>query len=271
MTAISMTTKLAILGTCVSADWYHFQDVRHRLDVQLVPRYQPSSIISITSPPAGITIQPGPLLKPEEIVALRIDLDKSFLPLLAETKPDILVVELLTESRRSLGVISVGDSWITNSYILHRCDPPPEVTNGRHLNIVDEPDVYLAQFRNAARRLGEFLRRELPDCLIVLNQVRWAEYFLDGEGELRSYPPFEQMSNFCANSRLNLLEKVFIEEVPCQRILIDDVPIFADDRHIWGASPDHFARVFYTSFAKKLGAIIAAGKRSDDAAGAASP
>jgi len=70
---------------------------------------------------------------------------------------------------------------------------------------------------------------------------------------------------------LGLLEKVFIEEVPCQRILIDDVPIFADDRHIWGASPDHFARVFYTSFAKKLGAIIAAGKRSDDAAGAASP
>lgn len=266
-----MSTKIAILGTCVSADWFHYQDVRHRLDAQLVPRYQPSSVISVMSPPPGISITPGALLKPEEVAALRIDLDKSFLSLLSETRPDILIVELLTESRRTLGVIAVGDSWITNSYILHRCDPPPEVKNGRHLNIMDEPDAYLAQFRDAARRLGEFLRRELPDCRIVLNQARWAEYFLDGEGELRSYPPFEQLSNFRVNFRLNLLEAVFLEEVPCERIVVDDVPIFADERHIWGASPDHYAKVFYTGFAKKLGAIIAAGRPGGGAGVTSSP
>lgn len=261
-----MTTKIAILGSCVSEDWYHFQDVRHRLDVQLIPKYQPSSLISITSKPVHVSIEPSPLLKPEEIVALRIDLDKSFLPRLAETRPDILIVELLAESRRSLGVISTGDSWITNNYILQRCDLPPEIKNGRYLNVMDEPDEYLVHFRAAARTLDEFMRRELPDCRIVLNQARWAEYFLDEEGELRSYPPLKQMSSMRANSRLDTLDAVFMEEVSCDRMVIDDVPIFADERHIWGASPDHFARVYYTSFAKKLGAVIAGVPRSDDAA-----
>lgn len=255
--AVGMTTKIAILGSCVSEDWFHFQDVRHRLPVKLIPKYQPSSVISITSPPSGLLVHPSPILKPEEVVALRIDLDKSFLPLLAETRPDMLIVELMMDSRRSLGVIAVGDSWITNSYILHRCDLPPEFRDGRRLNIMDEPDAYLALFRKAARRLGEFMRRELPDCRIVLNQVRWAEYFVDEEDELRSYPPLEQMSSFQANNRMNALEATFGEEVPCERIMVDDVPIFADERHIWGPSPDHFVRAFYTGFAHKLGELLA--------------
>ncbi len=254
-----MTTKLAILGSCVSEDWVHFQDARRRLDVRLVPRYQPSSLISITSRPLGLDIEPGSILKPEEATALKVDLDKSFLPRLADVQPDILIVELLTDSRRSLGVISVGGSWITNSYILQRCSLPREVQNGRYLNVMDDEDEYMALFRQSTIRFREFMVRTLPNCRIVLNQARWAEYFIDDRGELNSYPPLEQLSNFRANLRLKLLEDCFTDEIDCERISVDDIPIFADDQHIWGASPDHFARIYYTRFAERLGMLIAQG------------
>jgi hypothetical protein len=256
-----MTTKLAILGSCVSEDWVHFQDARRRLDVRLVPKYQPSSLISVTSRPLDLAIEPGSLLKPEEALALKVDIDKSFLPRLAVVQPDILIVELLTDSRRSLGVISVGDSWITNSYILQRCSLPQEVKNGRYLNVMDHEDEYMAVFRESIMKFREFMIRNLPNCRVVLNQARWAEYFIDATGELNSYPPLEQLSSFRANLRLKLLEDCFADEIACERISVDDVPIFADDQHIWGAANDHFARVYYTRFAEKLGMLIARDKQ----------
>ena len=252
-----MTTTIAILGSCVSEDWYHFQGVHNRLDVRLVPRYQLSSLISIMSKPLAAAIEPDPLLKPAELVALRIDLDKSFLSRLSDAKPDILILELLGDSRRSLGVISVGDSWITNSYILQRCNLPSEVRDGKYLNVMDDPDAYIALFRQSARAFGEFMKRELPRCRMVINQARWAEYFLDAKGELISYPPLKQLSSFQANARLELLENTLAKEIACDRIAVDDIPAFADEQHIWGPSPDHFTRVFYTSFADKLRDYIA--------------
>lgn len=253
-----MTTKIAILGTCVSEDWIHFQPARSRLDVKLEPRYQPSSLISIVADPVVLDLQPGPRMTPQLETSLRIDLDKSFLPTLAETQPDILIVELMFDSRkdRGGGVIAIGDSWITSSYILHRCHMPPEVTAARHLNVLDEPDVYLDLFRTSAKKLAGFLRRHLPNCKVILNQVRWAEYYIAEDGELKSYPPWEQRAYFRANLRMDRLEAVFREEIECQSIRVDDVPIFADSQHIWGSSADHFIRCYYTRFAEKLAAFI---------------
>ena len=98
-----MTTKIAILGTCVSEDWIHFQPPRSRLDVKLEPRYQPSSLISIVADPVVLDLQPGPRMTPQLETSLRSDLDKSFLPTLAETQPDFLIVELMFDSRKDRG------------------------------------------------------------------------------------------------------------------------------------------------------------------------
>lgn len=254
-----MTKRIAILGTCVSEDWVHFQNARNRLDVVLEPRYQPSSLISIVSDPVNLDLQPGPRMTPMLETALKIDLDKSFLPTLASTQPDYLIVELTFDSRkdRGGGILAIGNSWITSSYILHRCQLPPDVKTARHLNVLDEPEAYLDLFRSSARKLADFLKNDLSDCKVILNQVRWAEYYVAEDGELRSYSPWEQRAYFRANLRLDRLEAVFGEEINCRHIFVDDVPIFADSQHIWGASADHFIRYYYTRFAEKLAACIA--------------
>ena len=87
--------KIAILGTCASEDWYHYQDPRRRLDVGLVPRYQQSALISLNCKPVSLPSELGPKVSEVDAAKLRVDFDKSFLPTLKEVKPDFLIVDLL--------------------------------------------------------------------------------------------------------------------------------------------------------------------------------
>lgn len=251
-----MTTTIAILGSCVSEDWYHHQDPRHRLDVKLKPRYQPSTLISTMAEPIDMPVDPGPALVEQEADGLKADFDKSFLTTLANVQPDVLIVELLYDSRR--GVIALNGSWISSTYILRRSALPEEVKSLPDVSVLREPERYYEHFRDAAKRFGAFLRDKLPACKIILHQARWSEFFLDEDGVLTSYPPHEQLMYFRANQRLVTLERIFREEVPCASIRVDDIPIFADSRHIWGPAPDHYVKHYYAEFTEQLRKLIAA-------------
>lgn len=251
-----MPTKVAILGSCVSEDWYHYQSPQNRLDVELVPSYQPSTLLSVTGAPLSVEVETGPQLKEREKAALKIDFDKSFLPSLALIKPDILIVELLGDSRK--GSISVGDSWISDSYILSRSPMAAKFEFERRVNPIRDPELYSEYFDHAVQLLNSFLRSNLPDCRIILHQARWSEYFIDEQGVLQSYEPQRQRAFFRANMRIEILESIFASQIECQRIRIDDVPIFADSRHIWGPASDHYVRYYYTEFAEKLRPLLCA-------------
>lgn len=250
-----MTTTIAILGSCVSEDWYHHQNPRQRLDVKLKPRYQPSTLISAMADPIGMTVDPGPALKELEAASLTADFDKSFLATLAQIQPDMLIVELLYDSRR--GVIALDGSWISSTYLLRRSALPEAVKTLPDVSVISEPERYYALFRDAARKFSKFMSESLPACRIVLHQARWSEFFLDEDGVLRSYPHSEQRNYHRANLRLISLERIFREEVTCASIRVDDIPTFADSRHIWGPAPDHYIKPYYAEFTDQLRKLIA--------------
>jgi hypothetical protein len=249
-----MTKKVAILGSCVSEGWFHHQRINERLDAELVPRYQPSTIVSMAARPVNIVIDPGQALNSQDELALKMDFDKSFLDVVVSVQPDILIVELLRDSRN--GAMSFGGTWITPNHILKRSPMALQTVGATTLSPVTEPDAYFELFAQSARTLSAFFRERIPRCRIVLNKVRWAEYFIDEEGNLQSYRPWDQNSYFISNLRLDPLEKIFAKEVVCDSIKIDDVPIFADIQHIWGPAPDHFVRYFDSAFGEKLRALI---------------
>lgn len=201
-----------------------------------------------------MTVDPGPLLKEQEAIGLKRDFDKSFLAELTDVQPDVLIVELLYDSQR--GVISIDGSWITSTYILHRSTLPEELKSIPELSCREEPERYFGLFREAARNFALFVRNKLPACTIILHQARWSEYFVDEAGDLRAYPPWEQQRYFRSNLRLISLESIFREEVPCKCIRVDDLPIFADSRHVWGPAPDHFIKPYYADFIEQLRNLV---------------
>lgn len=248
----STPLNVAVLGTCVSADWIHFQSARQRLDVTLF-RYQPSSIISAMAAPVNVAIDGGDLNE-VETSRLKTDFDKSFLSTLVDFAPDVLIVEVLGDSRR--GVIPVGDSFVTRNFRVEGSPNGSSLASGNYFTPMEAPDAYYEIFRQAAKRLKVFLDEKLPRCKVILNRARWSEYFVDEHDHLRSYPPNLQNEYWIANRRLETLEKIALEELQCASISIDEIPIFADDRHIFGPASEHYIKSFYTLFVDKLRAIV---------------
>lgn len=249
-----MSTRIAILGTCTSEDWYHFQGLHDRLDVKIL-RFQPSSVISLMAEPVNMAIEGGSELQDKEVARLRTDFDKSFLSALANFKPDVLIVEALSDSRR--GVIPVGTSWVTRTYRVEKSPMEERLGFPKPFNAINQPDAYCALYREAARRFSTYLADTLPDCRVVLHKARWSEYFVDENNELKSYRPKLQREYFVANLRLDVLERIFCEEVRCDTIDIDDFPVFADALHVWGPSSDHYIKVYYKTFTDRLRRLLA--------------
>lgn len=249
-----MTKTIAILGTCASDDWYHYQDARRRLDVRLAPPYQQSALISLTARPVPVPEDLGAELGKTEDAKLRIDFDKSFLDRLVDARPDYLIVDLLIDARR--GVIAVGDSWVTNSYIINRSALAERLGANTRLSAVQDGEDYLQPFAESVLRFGTFLKTVLPRCRVILHKARWAEYFADKYGAVHPFEPALQMNYFAANMRMTQLESVFEREIACDVISVDDIPVVADARHIWGLAPVHYRRDYYRSFTGKLRGII---------------
>lgn len=257
-----MKTKIAILGTCSSEDWYHFQGARDRLDAEIL-RFQPSSIISLMAEPVDMAVEGGTELKEKEVERLKVDFNKSFLSTLVAFKPDILICETLSDSRR--GVIPVGNSWVTRTYRVEKSPMEERLGFPKHFNAITDPAAYLDLFRASTKMLDSFLKRSLPNCSIALHKARWSEYYVDENDELKSYKPKQQNQYFVANLRLNALDKIFAQEIMCDEIEIDDIPIFADARHVWGPSSDHYIKIYYKLFTERLRKLIS--KNVTNAAG----
>ena len=247
-----MTLKVAVLGTCVSADWIHFRSVRNPLDVTLL-QFQPSSIISAMAAPVNMTIDAGDLNE-TETSRLRADFDKSFLSTLVDFAPDVLILEVLGDSRR--GVIPAGDSFVTRNFRVENSPMGKQFASASYFTPMESPDAYYALFQDSAKRLKSFLDQKLPNCTVILNQARWSEYHVDELDQLKSYPPNMQNEYWVANLRLEALERIALDELKCAAISVDEVPIFADDRHIFGPASEHYIKSFYTIFIDKLRVII---------------
>lgn len=250
-----MSTRIATLGTCTSENWFHFQNIRERLDVNIL-RFQPSSVISVMADPVDMEIDPGTELDDREVQRLRTDFDKSYLSKLIEFKPDILIVELLADTRK--GVVRVGKSWVTSSFRLEKSPMEARLGFPKPFTASHQRDAYSEVFRASTRKFGDFLMQDLPDCRIVLHRARWAEFFVDADNDLRSYPPWKQNEYFVANLRLDDLERIFCEEISCDEINVDQVPNFADMLHIWGPAADHYIKAYYHEFTRQLALLIRA-------------
>lgn len=246
--------KIAILGTCASEDWYHHQNARRRLDVKLAPPYQQSALLSLNAKPVSLPQDLGMALSEGEIAKLRADFGKTFLSTLCEVRPDYLIVDLLLDSRR--GVFGIDGSLVTNSYIIQRSSLRDSPEFRASFNPVEEPIRYLEEFTNSVRFLGAFLKTRLPDCRVILHKARWAEYFLDKNGDLHPFKPPVQLNHFVANMRIRKLEEVFETEIACDSIQVQNTPVIADAQHIWGFLPVHYQKDYYKEFNERLRPLI---------------
>ena len=245
--------KLSILGSCVSEDWVHYRDI-NVTQFDLPERRQHSSLISVCAQPVEVPDDLGPGLSEWEAQQLRTDLDKSFLPHLAEIKPDGLVIDLAIDALR--GVAMFDRKLITNSFMFQKSRLFENFDGCNVHAALDEPAAYARVLASATRQFRAFMERELPSCRVILHKCRYALAYRDRSGVERPFAEDEQSSYRRANRSMEALERVIEGEMACDAIDIADETLLADAKHVWGLAGMHLERSYYSRFQAELDRIM---------------
>jgi hypothetical protein len=245
--------KLSILGSCVSEDWVHYRDV-HAMHLTLPERRQHSSLISVVAQPSEVPDDLGPGLTEWEAKQLRTDLDKSFLPHLAEVKPDGLIIDVAIDALR--GVAMFDGRMITNSFMFQKSRLFENFDARQVHAALHEPEAYSRVMATATRNFWAFMEREIRGCRVILHKCRYALSYRDRSGEVRPFAEDVRSSYRRANQSMAQLEAVMEGEMPCEVIAIADDSLLADQRHVWGLGGMHLERSYYTRFQSELDRIM---------------
>lgn len=246
--------KIAILGSCVSEDWVHYRDVDAELEFDLPERRQHSSLISVCAAPSPVPDELGPDLAEWQAQQLRADLDKSYLPHLAELRPDALVIDLAIDALRGIAVLD--GRLITNSVMFQKSRLFEGFDEGNTHAAVNEPQTYARLLGAACREFMGFKARQLPDCRLILHKCRYAEFYRSKSGEVRPFSDDVRATYRRANASMDLIESVVERETGCAVIAVSGDRLLADERHVWGLGGMHLERSYYNRFQAELARIM---------------
>lgn len=245
--------KLSILGSCVSEDWVHYRDV-NATQFELPERRQHSSLISVCAQPVEVPADLGQGLTEWEAQQLRTDLDKSFLPHLAEIRPDGLIIDLAIDALR--GVALFDGKLITNSFMFQKSRLFENFDERNAHSALREPVAYARVLASAARQFHAFMTSELPQCRVILHKCRYALAYRDKAGVILRFPDDLRDSYQQANRSMDEMERVIESEIACDTVAIADETLLADQKHVWGLGGMHLERSYYNRFQAELDRIM---------------
>lgn len=242
--------KLAIFGSCVS------RDVITHLppSVDLVSYIARSSLVSASHNTAyqGQTGIPESVSRFEERM-IRHDLEKTGLRTLLDSKPDVVLVDLIDERFR---VYRLGDSVVTLSANL--VYEPLGVEMRREGTLILRDELFEEAFSQCATL---FVERLSPagEMRILINEAYWAETFIC-DGEISTFKNLDEIRE--NNRLLRRYYDVFRRLIPKKNFISFDGPLHADPNHIWKLSPFHYTQDFYEFLASRIiGIDVEAGPR----------
>ena len=255
----SRPTRVAVIGSCVTQQSLRRLGIRR--DQILVHGLRTSFAGLIPPAPDCPVIDPAILkdrgVEPTVEQWLSAELSKSIPHMLAQSRPDVLIVDLI-EERFDLLVLDSGlvlnESWdLVSSGLLDL----PELASARRVErLSDEAwtlwDQGLLRFRHWMDRQGP------SPCQVILLRASWAEaqWTPDGPAPLPDATVLmadKMVSRQAHAGRLERCHARFQMLFP-NAVVIEAPPEthLADPNHMWGLNPFHYVPAFYDAVAGQL-------------------
>lgn len=242
---VSNKIRVAIIGSCVTRDLFEFQS-KLLSEFEICFYAARSSIVSTLAPPCTDVRMKISSDTFESRVAL-IDFEKSLWIKLRDSRPDIILVDLIDER---IGLISYGGSWLTAS--------GPIIKSLERLDIkfeIHRPwSQQVTRLRSwAAKRFIENVVNICPNILI--HSAMWATEYIDKFGLIREFDTSETKTLINLNNQIieNTLREFDESLAPIDYIGgFETNCMRAGGDHKWSFSPFHYDSKYYSTVAKQL-------------------
>lgn len=249
-------SRVAIVGSCITRDVWRF---RGEAGPQLLYVSRTSLASLFAAPPPGLKLRSTPPagLRPQPHRALVADLTKTALSALLAFQPTHLIFDFIDER---YDLLSAGGGLVTHSWEL-------EVSGYRRQPTLRDarvaPRLSAATDRlwsEGAAQFAAFVRATpLEGASLILHSARWADRKRTPRG-LRPVTDVEILPGRSANvvahnALLARYEAEFTALMPPMATIAAPDERLADEDHLWGLSPFHYAPDYYASISRQLAAL----------------
>lgn len=241
--------RVGVIGSCVTRDNFSSR-VRPgwKADFELHGAFYQSTLISFLAPSLDVREDEVEDLNAHDASVTLADMRKTYRGEIARDNPDLLVVDTFSDAR--MGVIAVGDTWITdNVWKVRNSRFYQSLDQSTRHSFTEKQEQFLELYREACRKFAQFLRASAPATRVVLNCARGVTRY---RGFAHRGGVFDAATVNQLNDRRAQLEAVFLEEVPAESIdpMVDGA--VSDAEHPWGAGAAHYEQAVYERFRTQL-------------------
>lgn len=262
-------TRVAIVGSCISRDLWRFHGAAETVATPSLLYVSRTSFPSLFATPlAGFqpAARPPNGLRPQPHRALVADLSKTALAALVAFRPTHLIFDFIDER---FDLLSVGGALVTRSWELEASGyrRRPAFNGARVIPRLSPACERL--WMSAAEEMAALVRATpLAQAQLILHSARWADQRRTAQGRLARLTGVQilegQPADIAVHNALLARYEAAFEAVmpPMARIAAPDQRI-ADETHVWGLSPFHYAPGYYAEIWRQLDAL---GVRAAEAA-----
>lgn len=185
---------------------------------------------------------------------LKDNLNKDFIQILKEIKPEFLIMDFTFEVKAGYLEIDNNKIITNNAFELPYSNFYKNLKNVRKVKIKSHPKEFLKLWKKNCNKFFKEMEKNCPDTTIILNSAKDTSKMKKADGTIEEVPKFKEVSKL-ANSY-----RVILEDYVCKNFDVEvvdyDYTTTSDENHPWQASSVHYEPRYYKYATEQLKDIV---------------
>ncbi|WP_436878232.1 accessory Sec system protein Asp2 [Mammaliicoccus sciuri] len=247
-----MTIKIATLGSCVTRDNFNSTiNPYYKKFFTIIAHQNQTSIPSLMSKKGTLEVSNEFIKKaPYFQGLLSQEFSKEFLEKLKDKQPEYLIMDLDPDVKFGLLKLNNG-TMITNNPKFRGI---PQIESGTKLNINEDFDSYFTLWKSAIHNFFEFMKKNVPNCKVVLIKGRFKDTFSDGTTltKMRNDQNIPLQNYIKMNEIWDILDEYIETNFDILNLDMTKTKYNLNKNHLWGPYYLHYEDRYYNYILNSL-------------------
>jgi hypothetical protein len=251
---------VAVAGSCLTRDNFNKRfNPGHDEFYEVLASSNQSSMIALMSPPIDTDFEPLRAMSNYDRWNVRADLNREFLGRLAETRPDLLLLDFQGDVRFGVAQLPDGRYFTDHHWKTRQTDFYARLRDDGSLRLHvprEDWDRYFALWTEAMDRFAAYVEQVSPQTHVVVHRGHHASTIkVAGRPRpvpLQRYQRFREFDLAEADAWWARLDEHAINTFGWDQIDLRDLDAPTYPKHPWGAFYGHYTPDYYHRFMAEL-------------------